>query len=675
MLKRFLAGLTVLSLLLSLLPVWSSAAEPAAGEPEPWSLVRSSDTEAAYGDVCWYVDSMNGNLLTASRLTEPAVSCAGSCEGDFEITTLSDWPADQLLYWEGELLVSAGNQLLSLDPQSGRTISRQSFAASVDRFARSPEALYVLSGGSVFRVGEEEKPILTGGVSQFWLEGPDSLCYMMDQQTIYTLTLSTGEVQDAPNNASDLRDVPACETADGVQTLGYYSLKQKFPHGKYWNHMPDRGCGMTYNNQDGWTEIPCPKHNGYCGTSLQTCNGYAPNGRELSYQCWGFADKLGHDASGFDPQNSANNGWDKLYYKDSLNDLKAGDILRYKKNDEHSIYVTAVSGDTITYADCNYDGSCIIRWDQTISKSTIRAGFIFRLSAPSTLHQENAYLLDVDALLDENEAETTSGWATFDVLINGAAFQTGVSEFREYLVKDSTYEIRNIKAKTGIFCDDSLCLSLSGTVTEDQQAVLRLDHYYLNSAGERVKTSFTDLPKPDHWSYPAICWAIENGVDAGVSETSFAPEAPCTRASTVRFLWITAGRPEPAGTELPFTDVSWDDDFRTAVIWALERGITGGTSETSFSPDNTCTRAEVMTFLWARAGRPEPTVDPATGKLNNPFRDVKKKDYFYKSVLWAVEQGITGGTTPTTFSPKKTCTKAEILTFLYAALRSEESQR
>ena len=179
------------------------------------------------------------------------------------------------------------------------------------------------------------------------------------------------------------------EAGDGTRGVGLLSMKQKFPHGKFWNHMPNKGTGMAYNNQDGWTNLPCTKHNGYCGTSRQTCNGYAPNGQEVSYQCWGFADKLGHDVSGQDPQkhDTAGNGWKKLYYKDSLNSLKAGDILRYNKNGNsalaHSIYVTAVSGDTITYADCNYDGTCVIRWDQKISKSTVRNWFVFCLSAPA----------------------------------------------------------------------------------------------------------------------------------------------------------------------------------------------------------------------------------------------------------------------------------------------------
>ena len=125
------------------------------------------------------------------------------------------------------------------------------------------------------------------------------------------------------------------------------------------------------------------------------------------------------------------------------------------------------------------------------------------------------------------------------------------------------------------------------------------------------------------------------------------------------------GSPEPAAITLPFTDVKTSDYFYKPVKWAFGSKITGGTSDTTFSPDNNCTRAQVVTFLWRTAGQPE-----AKGK-DNPFTDVKSDSYYYKAVLWAVEQGITGGTSTTTFSPDNNCTRAQVVTFLYRFINAE----
>lgn len=149
-------------------------------------------------------------------------------------------------------------------------------------------------------------------------------------------------------------------------------LQAKFPHGKYWNHVGNPGSSNSVNNQNGYTSSPCPKH-GTVGTSSQTCNGFQPGNSQLSWQCMGYAEKLGYDVTGYNPRTNAN-GWTTLTSSSALDSLKAGDIVRYK-NGNHSIYVTAVNGDTVTYTDCNSDGHCVIRWGATISKSTLRSSF------------------------------------------------------------------------------------------------------------------------------------------------------------------------------------------------------------------------------------------------------------------------------------------------------------
>ncbi len=160
-------------------------------------------------------------------------------------------------------------------------------------------------------------------------------------------------------------------------------LQAKFPHGKYWNHAGNPGSSNSVNNQNGYTSTPCSKHGGYIGTSQQTCNGFQPGNSQLSWQCMGYAEKLGYDFTGYNPRNNAN-GWCTYTSSSALNSLKPGDIVRYKNNG-HSIFVTAVNGDTVTYTDCNSDGHCMIKWGKTISKSTLKSTFTHVRSAPYAL--------------------------------------------------------------------------------------------------------------------------------------------------------------------------------------------------------------------------------------------------------------------------------------------------
>lgn len=152
-------------------------------------------------------------------------------------------------------------------------------------------------------------------------------------------------------------------------------LRSKFPHGAYWNHAPTEG-NLAYNgvnNQDGYTYTPCPKH-GNCGSSTQTCNGYAPYGSELAWQCFGYAFKCGYDASGSDPSS-----WSKSYSTEYLKNLKKGDIIRYKG---HSVFVIDVSGTSVTVTDCNSDGHCQIQWDKCFSRDHFSTNFEYVAICP-----------------------------------------------------------------------------------------------------------------------------------------------------------------------------------------------------------------------------------------------------------------------------------------------------
>ena len=176
---------------------------------------------------------------------------------------------------------------------------------------------------------------------------------------------------------------------------------------------------------------------------------------------------------------------------------------------------------------------------------------------------------------------------------------------------------------------------------------------------KEVKTSpFGDV-STDAYYYKAVQWAQEKGITDGISSNLFGPKQPCTRSQIVTFLWRAAGSPEPKDTAAGMTDVIPGSYYAKAVAWAVENGITTGTAEGTFSPDATCTRAQAVTFL-ARAQNAK-----ATGKT--AFSDVPADSYFADAVAWAQANGVTTGTSETTFSPDNDCTRAQIVTFLYRA--------
>ena len=180
--------------------------------------------------------------------------------------------------------------------------------------------------------------------------------------------------------------------------------------------------------------------------------------------------------------------------------------------------------------------------------------------------------------------------------------------------------------------------------------------YFPAIIGESSKFNFHDVTRFDYF-YDAVKWAVDHDITSGTGRFTFSPNAACTRAQTVTFLWRAAGSPRPVSTVNPFTDVHYGDYFYQAVLWAVENGITMGTSATTFSPDATVTRAQVVTFLWRANGQP--------AAWNSGFTDVRADAYYAKAVAWAVQNGITTGTGFGVFSPDAACTRAQIVTFLY----------
>ena len=185
----------------------------------------------------------------------------------------------------------------------------------------------------------------------------------------------------------------------------------------------------------------------------------------------------------------------------------------------------------------------------------------------------------------------------------------------------------------------------------------------VTAAGTQLKPTnpFADVKKADYF-YDPVLWAVSKNITNGMDATHFAPEAGCTRAQVVTFLWRAAGKPAPTNKTNPFVDVKKGEWYYDAVLWAVEKGITTGMDATHFAPDSTCTRSQIVTFLWRYAGKPS-----ASG--SNPFVDVPSGEWYTNAVRWAVGKGITTGMDATHFAPDSTCTRGQIVTFLYRLMK------
>ena len=182
---------------------------------------------------------------------------------------------------------------------------------------------------------------------------------------------------------------------------------------------------------------------------------------------------------------------------------------------------------------------------------------------------------------------------------------------------------------------------------------------FMKANGNPQTGVFVDVVEGSYYE-EAVDWAVENGITTGTGNNYFTPDGICTRAQAVTFLWRVAGSPTPKTEAMPFEDVLDGSYYYEAVLWAVENGITVGTSATTFSPELTCSRAHIVTFLWRAANSP-------SARTVNPFTDVAADAYYIDAVLWAVKHKITVGTTLSTFSPDEGCTRAQIVTFLYRA--------
>ena len=297
--------------------------------------------------------------------------------------------------------------------------------------------------------------------------------------------------------------------------------------------------------------------------------------------------------------------------------------------------------------------------DKKVKDLQIKVDF-WNVSGTSVGSYANGVCKSGDVTLEMTEMgliATLPDGANYTVTVSGADADLLSATFYSYEAGELE-PARNETLEQLPVTDDSSCTIF---VPEDDY-----DDFYVEDAdgivyypGDDITplVNFTDVPAGAYYA-DAVKWAVAEGITSGTSPTTFSPNNGCTRAQMVTFLWRAAGCPEPESDYGPFRDVPKDAYYRKAVLWAAGEGITSGTSPTTFSPNATVTRAQTVTFLWRWEGEPE--ADQRSG-----FRDVPAGQYYSEAVSWAVEAGITNGTGTTTFSPGQTCTRAQIVTFLW----------
>ncbi len=219
------------------------------------------------------------------------------------------------------------------------------------------------------------------------------------------------------------------------------------------------------------------------------------------------------------------------------------------------------------------------------------------------------------------------------------------------ITPDKSYAVSNVKI------DGKSIGAVKSYTFENVSRTHTIEVIFMKANGNPQTGVFVDVATGSYYE-DAVDWAVENGITQGTDDTHFVPDGICTRAQAVAFLWRAAGSPKPETCTMPFADVPAGSYYYDAVLWAVENGIAKGTSDTTFNPNMTCTRAQIVAFLW----RSEKS--PAAGTAN-PFADVKSTAYYADAVLWAVKENITRGTTNTTFSPDADCTRSQIVTFLW----------
>ncbi len=341
----------------------------------------------------------------------------------------------------------------------------------------------------------------------------------------------------------------------------------------------------------------------------------------------------------------------KWYAVDTALDDLSVNTGQAVSGDESTEFLLTGKNSLVTFGDET------IQFDQSHKTSNIYLSGLEYSNAPKI--EDYAYNAVIESIeLVSSEDNYMYGYMEAPVISADIDLKVDASDAVEYrwYLKDSNNKITLLDENDlSIRFPD---ISEPGTYTVYFEVISGLNKKY--EAINIGVTNFKDVNESD-WFCDAVDWAIKNEVTYGLNNSTFGSGDPCTRGQIVTFIWRTAGSPDPVNATNTFKDVQSDAYYYNAVLWAVENGITTGYSAEKFAPDNSCTRAEMVTFLWRVGGKEE-----VEDKVHS-YQDVKADGFYYDAMLWAVEEGIAAGYTATKFAPDMTVTRAETVTFLYRA--------
>lgn len=437
-------------------------------------------------------------------------------------------------------------------------------------------------------------------------------------------------------------------TDSSLPRMTLQRLKEKFPAGSYWNH-PDG----TNNNPDGVTDTPC-EHHGSCGYNYDGSCGC--NSFDRAIQCMGFSRKLAYDVFG-----TYASRWTRVYADDFSGNIKAGDIARLTMSSSsgHSVFITAVTGDTITYADANYDQGCGIRWDVTISRTDFMKRLIYVLVSPE-IPAPTAPQVTLTPECYQHDTVTAT-WNSQDLLdcyevlltCDGQVVFSGevMTNWFTYTVETAGQYALTVTAKNG-----------TGAVAATVYSCAYTHHCY--------STAFTDVPNYDYWSHEGIDYVLQNGLFNGTSATEFEPETEMTRAMIATVLWRKAGSPAVHLVN-PFVDVAKDQWYYEAVLWTYSTGLMRGVSDNAFEPENILTREQIVTVLYRYAEYCGVDLTGSTA-LDSFMDGAMVNDWAATAVQWAVANGVIQGSQEPDgiyIAPRLGATRAQVAIILMRFIR------
>lgn len=436
--------------------------------------------------------------------------------------------------------------------------------------------------------------------------------------------------------------IAATAAADSqISPAFLHYLQSKFPNGKYWNHEPGQP-----NDPDGWTNQPCTHHDS--GTCISYNGSCGCNMFDECIQCYGFAAKLAFDYTG-----TLLHTWQKV---ETMDDLKAGDVVRIN-HDQHSVFITAIRGDEITYADCNLHADCMIRWNTKISREALKETLTYvkvspvNTSAPAkpTLNCRENYKLGEKVEFSWMPLSNADAYE-IKISLNGIYLRTvTVTERSFYSFTPEQY---------GSYTYEVVAKNKYGA-SEPAYCSMLIDPHDC-----RIK-QFTDVKNFLDWSHAGIEFAVVNGLFKGTSDTTFSPDVTMTRGMIATVLWRMEECPKSEISN-PYSDVAGDKWYADAVLWAYENKIMDGVGKGKFNPDGVLTREQIVTVLYRFAGQ-EGNAALDSGTLT-VFADASAvADWSRDAMCWAIANQVIQGSNvggELYLTPTVGATRAQVATIL-----------